>query len=152
MPSPNGSTLSLSTGRTPTFAGCLRNARAVAQAAARLGTRVAVIPCGERWNDDGSLRPSLEDLIGAGAIISHLSGSLSPEARVAVAAFRIAELNLCDVLKHCSSGKELIAMGFEGDIPPTAEMDVDDCVPILKDGAYRKAEQSLAADSEGRHH
>ena len=146
LASPNGATLSLSTGGRPTFAGCLRNAKAVAQAAAGLGTRVAIVPCGERWKEDGSLRPALEDLIGAGAVISHLSGSLSPEAQAAVAAFRAAEPDLCAVLKNCSSGKELMAMGFEDDIPPTAEMDADNCVPILRDGAYIKAEQAVACD------
>ncbi len=141
LPSPNGSTLSLATGGTPTLAGCLRNAKAVAQAASTLGSRVSVIPCGERWKEDGSLRPSFEDLVGAGAIIRHLPGSKSPEAQAAVAAFLAAESDLCAMLKQSSSGKELIAMGFEDDIPPTAEVDVDDCVPILKGGAYRKAEQ-----------
>jgi 2-phosphosulfolactate phosphatase len=139
LPSPNGSTLSLSTGATPTLAGCLRNARAVAQAASWLGARVSVIPCGERWKEDGSLRFCFEDFVGAGAIIRHLPGSKSPEAQAAVAAFRVAEPDLCHVLMQCSSGKELIAMGFEDDILPTAEVDVDDCVPVLTDGAYRKA-------------
>ena len=46
LPSPNGSTLSLATGAAPTLAGCLRNSRAVAARAARIGRRVAVIPCG----------------------------------------------------------------------------------------------------------
>ena len=85
--------------------------------------------------------PCFRDLIGAGAIIQHLPGSQSPEAQAAVAAFRGAEPDLCTVLKQCSSGKELISMGFERDIPPTAERDVDDCAPMLKDGAYRKTEQ-----------
>lgn len=139
LPSPNGSTLTLSSGNTPTFAGCLRNARAVAQEASQHGARVSVVACGERWKGDGSLRPAFEDLIGAGAIISHLSGSQSPEARAAVAAFRDAEPALLDTLKQCSSGKELIAMGFEEDIPHISEVDVDDCAPLLRDGAYERA-------------
>ncbi len=70
LPSPNGSSLTLRTGSTPTIAGCLRNSKAVAQFAQDYGTRIAVIPAGERW-ENGSLRPALEDLIGAGAILSY---------------------------------------------------------------------------------
>ena len=54
LPSPNGSALSTRTGKVPTIAGCLRNASAVAAAAAGFGASVAVIPSGERW-PDGSL-------------------------------------------------------------------------------------------------
>lgn len=140
LPSPNGSTLSLATGSTPTFAGCLRNAQAVAQAAVCCGPRVSVVPCGERWKGDGSLRPAFEDLVGAGAIIRHLPGSKSPEAQSAIAAFSAGEPQLCNLLKKCSSGRELIAMGFEEDIGPIAELDVDACAPVLRNGAYVKAE------------
>ena len=136
LPSRNGSTLSMSTGATPTFAGCLRNAQAVAQAASRHGNRIAVIPCGERWTDSERLRPAVEDLVGAGAIISHLAGSRSPEAEIAVRAYRAAEHDLPGFLRQCSSGKELIAAGFEEDVSFTAELSVDDCAPILVDGAY----------------
>jgi 2-phosphosulfolactate phosphatase len=47
---------------------------AIAKYTRQLGGSVAVIPAGERW-EDGSLRPCFEDLIGAGAIISYLTGT-----------------------------------------------------------------------------
>ena len=136
LPSPNGSTLTLSMGDTPTLAGCLRNCRAVVQAAMRFGGRVSVIPAGERWKDDGSLRPAYEDLIGAGAIISHLDGTRSPEAEAVVAAYEHSRGNLDTLLRSCASGRELIELGFEGDIDVVAKLDVSDCAPVLHDGAY----------------
>ncbi len=141
LPSPNGSTLSLATGQTPTFAGCLRNSRAVAEAAQKRGRRIAVIPAGEKWKEDASLRPAIEDLIGAGAIIRHLMGRHSPEAELATSAFLSAAPELNNKLQACSSGQELVAMGFEIDIALIAALDADDCAPILRDGAYSKAEQ-----------
>jgi len=136
LPSPNGSTLSLGTGTTPTFAGCLRNASAVARAAMQIGPRIAVIPAGERWKGDDSLRPALEDWYGAGAIISHLKGTLSPEAQAAAETFQTARSQLPERLLTCSSGKELIERDFKDDIELAAELDVSDCVPLLVDGAY----------------
>jgi 2-phosphosulfolactate phosphatase len=140
LPSPNGSTLTFLTGHTPIFAGCFRNSKTVAQAAMHCGRKIAVIPAGERWKEDNTLRPSFEDLVGAGAIIKHLNGTLSPEACLALDTFRGAAPDLLVRLKECSSGKELIAMGYETDISLIAEIDVDDCAPMLQDGAYKKAE------------
>ncbi len=140
LPSPNGSRLTLSTGHTPTFSACLRNSRAVAQAAKRRGQRIALIPAGERWKEDDSLRPAIEDLIGAGAVIRHLTGSLSPEAQLALDAFHSASPDPLSRLKKCSSGRELTAMGFAEDISLITEVDVDNCAPILENGAFRKDE------------
>jgi 2-phosphosulfolactate phosphatase len=137
LPSPNGSALSLATGTTPTLTACLRNCRAVATAAAKYGPRVAVIPAGERW-DDGSLRPAFEDWVGAGAIISHLKGSLAPEARAALSAYLNAKPDLRRTLKQCGSGRELIERGFEQDVEIASELNISDCVPTLVDGAYIK--------------
>jgi 2-phosphosulfolactate phosphatase len=141
LPSPNGSTLSLGAGPTPVLAGSLRNARAVALAAARKGSKIALIAAGERWRADGSLRPSFEDLVGVGAIINYLQGVLSPEAGSALAVFREVKPRLGEQIGQCSSGKELIARGFAQDVELACQLNVSDCGPLLVDGAYMKAEQ-----------
>lgn len=135
LPSPNGSTLSLATGATPTIAGCLRNAQAVALAAMTYGRKIAVIPAGERWHDR-SLRPSLEDLLGAGAILSYLAGRLSPEAEFAIAAYESMRPNLERLIKPCGSGQELIEQGFEKDVDLALQLNTSDCVPTLVNGSY----------------
>lgn len=136
LPSPNGATLSLASGNTRTLAGCLRNANAVAAAAQRLGGRIAVIPAGERWKD-GTLRPSFEDLIGAGAIIHAMTGTRSPEALAAQAAFEFASKDLGALLKQCASGLELVERGYVLDVEMAASLNVSTGVPMLIDGAYR---------------
>ncbi|HEY9801404.1 MAG TPA: 2-phosphosulfolactate phosphatase [Leptolyngbyaceae cyanobacterium] len=136
LPSPNGSFLTLQTGTTPTLAGCLRNCEAVARVAQSYGKKIAVIPAGERWKDDNSLRPAFEDLLGAGAILSYLQGSLSPEAEVAVTTFQAFHKDLLGYLQRCSSGKELIAKGYESDVEIAAAYNISDCIPVFTDNAY----------------
>jgi 2-phosphosulfolactate phosphatase len=135
LPSPNGSTLTVAAEGTPTLTGCLRNAEAVAQTVRSMGKSIAVIPAGERW-PDGSLRPSLEDMIGAGAIIHHMLGTKSPEAEAAECAFEHAAGNLLSVLERCSSGKELIERGFREDVELAAALNVSGCAPVVVEGAY----------------
>lgn len=135
LPSPNGSTLSMSTGDTPTLAGCLRNANAVAEAAREYGRRIAIIPAGERW-PDGSLRPSFEDWIGAGAIVHYLDGHASPEAGAAGSAFVAAEHDLTTRLLQCGSGKELAGRGYQDDVYLSAALNASGCVPTLVNDAY----------------
>jgi 2-phosphosulfolactate phosphatase len=135
LPSPNGSTLTLAAGSTPTLAGCLRNCRAVALAAMKFGRHISVIPAGERWSD-GSLRPAIEDLIGAGAVISFLEGKLSPEAQLAKSAYEAASTGLVEVIAQCGSGRELIDRGFVQDVSLASEVNISDCVPFLFNGAY----------------
>jgi 2-phosphosulfolactate phosphatase len=140
LPSPNGATLSLAAKPTPVLAGCLRNAGAVAAVAQQYGRKIAVIPAGERWKDDGSLRPAFEDLIGAGALISHLNGRRSPEALVALAAFQAVESELDHALRQCSSGKELLEWGFATDVMLAAQLNVSACAPVLANDAYMRVE------------
>ncbi|HYJ47798.1 MAG TPA: 2-phosphosulfolactate phosphatase, partial [Pyrinomonadaceae bacterium] len=128
-------TLSLLSGSTRTLLGCLRNCESVARAAIKTGSRVAVIPAGERW-EDGSLRPCFEDLVGAGAVIKFLRGTLSPEAIIARSAFEIASGNLHEYLRGCSSGKEKIARREESDVKLASALNASSCVPLLKGGAF----------------
>lgn len=141
LPSPNGATLSTLTGEVPTLAGCLRNAAAVARAATSLGRRVAVIAAGERWRGaaglpDGTLRPGLEDMLGAGAIIASLPGERSPEAAAAEAVYRNFAPDLLGALRTCTSGQELIGWGYAEDVALAAELNCSQAVPRLQGGAY----------------
>lgn len=136
LPSPNGATLSLIAGAlTSTVAACLRNAEAVAAFVRSQRAPVAVIACGERWAD-GSLRPCLEDLIGAGAVIAELTGTRSPEAQAACDAFSGAGIDICKRLAACSSGRELIERGFACDVELAAALGVSTCVPLLSGKAF----------------
>jgi 2-phosphosulfolactate phosphatase len=100
--------------------------------------RISVVPAGERW-PDGSLRPALEDLIGAGAIVHYLGEgrALSPEAEVAVAAFRWAGGSLRTILSDAVSGRELIEKGFPQDVEMASILNCSNTVPVLKDADYR---------------
>jgi 2-phosphosulfolactate phosphatase len=136
LPSPNGATLSLATGAVPTFAGCLRNAAAVARAAAGAGRRITVIAAGERW-PSGGLRFALEDWLGAGAILHGLPGSRSVEAAAAAGAFLAAAGTLAATLAACGSGRELIERGHASDVDLAAALNSSDQAPRLRAGAYR---------------
>lgn len=153
LPSPNGSALAFqaaSFGAT-VMAGGLRNAAAVGSAMAVYVSqrrRVAVIAAGERWNSTvhqsvDPLRPAVEDLCGAGAVIAYaMSAScppipwLSPEAHAAAAVFRDAASNMESFLFQSCSGRELVARGWEDDVRTAASINVDDCVPTLRRGAF----------------
>jgi 2-phosphosulfolactate phosphatase len=141
LPSPNGSHLSRLAGGTNTIAGCLRNCRAVAAAAMAKGRRIAVVPAGERW-PDGRLRPCLEDLAGAGAIVSYLKGTRSPEAEMAVAVFQSVRATLTQSILACVSGREKVARDEQSDVVLATDLNASGCVPALCDGAYRDAAAS----------
>ncbi|GIE56341.1 2-phosphosulfolactate phosphatase [Actinoplanes octamycinicus] len=147
LPSPNGSAISahLAGGRADGSDGVtvvgvsLRNAAAAAvwvrERAA--GRTVAVIAAGERW-PDGSLRPAVEDLWGAGAFLDGF-GDRSPEAEVAVAAYRSVSDRLPEALAEAGSGRELAAIGFGDDVVIAGEVGSTDVVPVLHEGWYRRA-------------
>jgi len=137
LPSPNGARITLEAADRSAvlLAACLRNAHAVATAAARLGRTTNVIPCGERW-PSGTLRPALEDALGAGAVLAHLAGSRSVEAEACVALFERHKAELQDVLAQTSTGRELEARGHVRDKEYAAALDASTIVPRFDGVAY----------------
>lgn len=145
LPSPNGSTISatLRDRGTDVVGACLRNRRAVAEWVLALlldrpGCSLAVVPAGEQW-DDGALRPAVEDLWGAGAVLDSLldlrpalEADLSEEARVAVSDFRAVRERLTEALLGSVSGAELIERGYRDDVLVAAEIDSTTVVPVLR--------------------
>jgi 2-phosphosulfolactate phosphatase len=140
--SPNGATLCsrAATSGTLVLAGCLRNATAVAALAASLadGRPIGVVPGGERWGiHDGPLRPSVEDYLGAGAIVAALLdlglGPASPEAELAATAYR-ATRDVPAALAGCASGRELIARGDLDDVELAAQVGASSVAPRLVGG------------------
>ena len=154
LPSPNGSALSFAArdlGAARVLAGCLRNASATAMHARaclssteRGHNAIAVIAAGERWgNATQPLRPAVEDLIGAGAILLALDPSAavanpmcSPEAAAARAAFQHARPRLFDALCASGSGRELLDRGWEDDVATSAAHDVTTVVAELVQNAF----------------
>ncbi|HEU0165337.1 MAG TPA: 2-phosphosulfolactate phosphatase [Thermomicrobiales bacterium] len=145
LPSPNGSAISfrLAEGRSTVLGASLRNADAIATWIAinydAAATNISVIAAGEQWAD-GSLRPAVEDLWGAGAVLSALVArgwtDLSPEAQVAQHAFLGVKESIERQLQRCASGRELIDRGFASDVEIAAEFNSSASVPLLRDRRF----------------
>lgn len=143
LPSPNGSAIAAAATTSDVLAGSLRNATSVARWLEAHGFATprhpaVVIAAGERW-PDGTRRPALEDLLGAGAIIAAVTSQAtrSPEAAAAEACWRACRHRLGEYLRDCSSGQELIAAGYASDVTIAAEHDTQSTVPVLVDAAFR---------------
>ncbi|NGO81235.1 hypothetical protein G6045_37065 [Streptomyces sp. YC504] len=142
LPSPNGSTIAAAApAGVEVVAACLRNASAVGGWLADEGygtpaRPVGVIASGERW-PDGELRPALEDLLGAGAVIAALGArdGLSPEARAARAVFD-GTADVPAAVRAGVSGRELVEYGFPQDVEVAVELGASVSVPVLRDGAF----------------
>jgi len=126
--------------------GALRNASAVADAVLaeqeRRGARtsVAVIAAGELTSREpgAPLRFAVEDLFGAGAIITALSDRgidhSSPEAAAAGEAFRPLRGAMRHLLTASGSGRELA--GRIDEVHAAAAVDASSVVPVLRDGVF----------------
>jgi 2-phosphosulfolactate phosphatase len=161
LPSPNGSAISvrLADAGVTVIGVSLRNAAAAAAwVRERAGDRpVGVVASGERW-PDGSLRPAIEDLLGAGAFLDGLTlpsepsaasdghsasasvaasaGDFSPEASAALWAWRGVAERAGDALRESVSGRELRGFGFAGDVDVASAIGVSKVVPVLRDGWF----------------
>jgi 2-phosphosulfolactate phosphatase len=138
LPSPNGSAISrgLADAGVRVVGACLRNASAVGRWLHDQPGRVSVVAAGERW-PDGSLRPAVEDLWGAGAVLAALGlEDASPEAETAVAAFDVVRARLPEALAASASGRELVAAGFPDDVAVAAAYDASLVVPVLDGEAF----------------
>ncbi len=127
-------------------AACLRNLSAVCSFLldnVRQGD-VAVIAAGERWAG-GSLRPAIEDLAGAGALLDRLSRAGVPAASehgpvrlsldAELAARSVAGLTpvqLARLVRESRTAAELRARGYETDVELACEVDVARGVPVLR--------------------
>ncbi|MEU8180362.1 2-phosphosulfolactate phosphatase [Micromonospora sp. NPDC049044] len=147
LPSPNGSAISAAASATglPVVAACLRNARAVGRWLRRQGygtvdAPIGVIASGERW-PDGSLRPSVEDQLGAASVLDALSGvpgGLSVEAAMALAALASTP-DVPAAVRGSVSGRELTESGFAQDVDIAVRIGVSDVVPLLNQGVFSAA-------------
>ncbi|WP_069760195.1 2-phosphosulfolactate phosphatase [Streptomyces sp. LUP47B] len=141
LPSPNGAAIAAAAPpRVRVVAVCLRNTTAVGTWLASHGygtpeRPVVVIAAGEAW-PDGSLRPAIEDLLGAGALISDLcsrgAGPLSPEAAATKASYE-GTADLAHTVATSASGRQLAAMGFVEDVAIATEVDTSALVPVRHD-------------------
>ena len=146
LPSPNGASLAatLAERGVGVVGASLRNAAAVAAWVSATGpARVAVVAAGERW-PGGGLRPAVEDLWGAGAVVAALRDAgwehVSPEAQAAAGAFHDVGDRVGTLLMGCVSGRELVERGWAADVRIAAEVDASTVVPVLgDDGCFRPA-------------
>ncbi|MFD1888234.1 2-phosphosulfolactate phosphatase [Paenibacillus wenxiniae] len=124
--------------------GCTLNATAVAEAANRLrvtsGCAITVVPCGEKWPDamenENTLRPSIEDALGAGMILSRLKGSISPEAEVCKGAYQYVKDSVQQLIWDSASGRELRERGHEQDVIHCSQLNQMNIVPVLRDNRF----------------
>lgn len=142
--SPNGATLSAAAAETGAtmLAGCLRNASAVAAAAAEIAgdAPIGIVPAGERWRDtaDKRLRPGIEEWLGAGAIAAAVPNRDQPSAEADLAAltYRAAGPRVPELVAASVSGRELIEAGVPDDVRLAAAVDASTVVPVLTEGVF----------------
>jgi 2-phosphosulfolactate phosphatase len=142
--SPNGATCSRYASQAAyVLAGCFLNVTAIANALSLImekeNSGITIIACGEREKDrggDGPIRWAVEDYLGAGAVISKLSCSKSPDSQVCEGAFLQFRDSIGQLIWDCPSGLELREKGFGEDIVHSVQIDNYKCAPIMVNGCF----------------
>jgi 2-phosphosulfolactate phosphatase len=133
------------------LAGCLRNASATAMSRRLAGSRPMVAPsviaAGERWHGATARSDPPSRTCSAPARCSLRSTrrrrsrrrAARRRPRAARAAFVAARPLLHDAVAGASSGRELLARGWDDDVANSAALDVTDHAAHLVDDAFVRA-------------
>jgi len=134
LPSLNGANCALAAADTGAIvvAGSLRNASAVAKYVGGMPGPIGVVAAGDLASD-GTMRPAVEDILGAAAILRYLPGTRSPEASVAEAGFSPEPAVLVGA---SASARQLASVGHGEDAEWASELDVSECVPVLEGDVF----------------
>jgi 2-phosphosulfolactate phosphatase len=152
LPSPNGSAIAAAAGRAgkPVLAASLRNASAVGRWLVQRGYGTAdrplgIVPAGERW-PDGSLRPAIEDALGAAAVLATIEADSTVD-NLSAEAYALRSMHgprTAEWVRDCASARELVQHGFADDVAVAADVDACTSVPMLREGAFATADESLS--------
>lgn len=118
--------------------GSLINSRAVAIKAVKEVDKELVILCSGTGGE-----PSLDDLLGAGAIIHYIMATipkpwLNDSARIAVNMYDYYAGQIYKGLLHSKHGEKLYRLGRKDDIAYCSQESIIDIVPVLKDNKIIK--------------
>ena len=134
--------LSAASGAPFTLSACLRNLSACADALAREASEqrrpIAIVCSG----DHGGRTASFEDTAAAGAYVQALSERgafrLGNGALIALELWRAHAHDPLAALQESPHGRDLLELGFSGDLAYAADLDAETAVPLLvRDGEGR---------------
>lgn len=146
LPSANGASITALVDSNAVACASLRNYKAVAEWAKSFGGSVLVLPAGERWINDYSLRPALEDALCAGLFLQEFeSRSLSPEAQFMARQFSGFDSREAveRLLLDCTTGRELSALGYADDVQWASRLNESRAVPLLQRSSLASGDQAM---------
>ncbi|MGQ9647057.1 MAG: 2-phosphosulfolactate phosphatase [Thermodesulfobacteriota bacterium] len=123
--------------------GSFFNIGAVAEKCYKLGQDILIYPSG----DEGNF--SLEDTICGGMLIDRLikkekrSSALTDASRSAHILFQRFEPRIVESFYLSKHGRDLVARGFEEDLPYCARVDTTNLVPVFEGGVIRVIEGAV---------